>query len=1129
MKDTINDFRLYDLRVMDLPSPVGIDPNSPVFSWKAQSDQMGWLQSAYQIIVKQADAVVWDSGRVLAGESVGIRYTGEPLSSSTEYTWTLTVWDETGTSSSAASTFETGLCPVAPFGDAKWISYRASSLYDGTAYTIDFDFIIDRNSQGFCFGMRDSGSFLMWQVSTADDLGRVILRPHFKSGGSWTAYPGGPGNVQAIDVTDAIGCGEGSIIGKTIHERIEVDGKIIKTYFGIDADHLTLASTYLHTSDTPLFNIGIRHFCNARGACEIARYGNIVLRDPHGAILYQSDFSGEVSGFVGTKQAVTENGMLKVGSTSATGEFIAYPASSDSMPAFRKSITVKSGLVSAKLYTAGLGVYEAYVNGERIGRKYADGHVEYVELKPGFTEMADRKFYNTTNVTWMLTEGENILSAVVTNGWWKDQAAAHYGQNNAFLAKLILTYADGTTEVVDTDTTWKTALRSAVIFADIYTGETYDARVDQSWMKPGYSDTDWSTPMVNTEFKGTICPWMGAPILARSDLALKAKTIRIYKGTIGATEDAYGKINLLKTYTKDESFTLNPDETALIDFGQNFAGRESLIMQGERGTILTIEHGEMLNDQNGLYSRGNDGPEGSIYNANYRSAIAATTYTLSGEGEEHYHPAFSFYGFRYIEITATAPVLIRSVVGQPITSAVEDTGLLSTSDECVNQLISNIRWGMYSNYLSIPTDCPQRDERMGWTADTQVFTKAGAYLANSKSFMAKFLTDICDSQKEDGSLPGTAPTGNYRGGGWGGTGWADAGIIIPYTIYQHFGDKKVIEDNWDMMQRYVDGFLGSRGKIGPCNIWGDWLAYESNDAQIQSILAVCFYAWDALMMKTMALILGKKDEAEKYRALFEQEKAYFIEKYVNEQGEVIRGEQTICLYALYLDLLPDEASVETVKKQLISNIESKGNRLQTGFLGTAIILPTLTKIGRSDLAYTLLLQHDNPSWLYSVDQGATTIWERWNSYTKESGFGKVSMNSFNHYAYGAVAEWMYAAMAGIAVDPDAPGFKHFVLSPRPDTRKGSELPTGQKPITYVKAHYDSVVGRIESAWELCEGVFTYSFTIPTGTSARVEFPLLNGRDYVMINQQKFDFQQLSGTKVGEKLVFELGAGTYVMQ
>jgi len=1082
MPDMIdNTATIYDMRVEDMLSPVGIDDTTPVFSWKTSSNTLGWAQSAYQLVVKKGDVVVWDSKKVESGASVGIAYAGDALVSSTEYTWQVTVFNHKGEEkTSDVATFETALLGARPFGNAKWISYEKAPLYTGTKYSIDFDFVIHRDNLGFCFGMQDAGSFVMWQINTYNGQkkdGKVLLRPHFKSGGNWTAYPGGPGNVQAIDVTDAVGYTASELIGKTVHLCIEVDGRTVKTYLGKSANALTLASTYTHSANIPLYDIGFRHSTQSGNDHEVASYDNIVVKDSDGKILYENRFTTDTIDFSGAAPIEVQNGMLRVGTDSSAGEFIFTRMAKNSLPAFRKAVSVNEDLVSAKLYTAGLGVYEAYINGERVGRRYADGTVEYHELKPGFTEMEDRKFYNSYDVTWMMKKGEeNILSAVVSGGWWSDDAARRFGKNNAFLAKVILTYADGSTETVVTDNSWKTACASAVVFADIFSGETYDARVSLDWMKAGFDDSNWASVSINNEFHGELVAWSGSFITVRKDLERKAESVTVYRGATGASATAYGKINTIATYG-NETFTLNPGETAVIDFGQNFAGWEAIRVEGPAGARLTMEHGEILNDKNGEKSRGNDGPEGSIYNANYRSAKATTVYTLSGKGVEDYHPSFTFYGFRYLEITTTQTVTLHAVFGQVVTSVEKETGFMTTSDQDVNQLISNIRWGQYSNYLSVPTDCPQRDERQGWTADTQVFAEAGCYMAFSKSFLEKFMMDMRDSQNSDGAYPGTAPTGAYSGAGWGGLGWADAGIIVPYQLYVMYGDTSVILENWDSMQFYVDDYLAKTNKKGPGGNWGDWLAYESNDDEIKAMLGVAFYAWDALMMAEMAEAIGKEDEAARYRALYEEEKAYFIEQYVHAStGTLKRGEQTVCLYALYLDLLPDERSVEKVTAQLVRNIISKGNRLQTGFLGTAIILPTLTKIGRSDLAYTLLLQHDNPSWLYSVDQGATTIWERWNSYTIENGFGDVSMNSFNHYAYGSVAGWMFESMAGIAADPQNPGFKNVIIAPQPDTRLSFE------------SAYDSAYGTIKAKSAYEGDTWTYSFTLPANTTADVCIP-----------------------------------------
>ena len=1069
----VPDADLYALYVDDMNNPVGIDNKAPNFSWKTNSDRLGWSQESYQIVVKSGDTTVWDSGRVKSDKSYGIDYEGNALTSSTEYTWQVTVWDDKGAkSASESATFETGLLEKGAFLDTNFISLENADLYSGTKYTIDFDFIIDVGNQGFCFNMSDSGTFACWQVNTSLG-GAILLRPHFKQNGNWTAYPGGPGNVQAVDITSAVGYSVSEVVGKTVHERIEVNGRVVKTYFGKDENSLTLAATYTHSANLPLVNIGFRHSTVADADTEIATYDNIVIRDKDGKVIYENDFSEPTHHFSGSSYAVLVDGKLRVGTTDNIAENIYVRTDANGLPVFRKEIDVKKGLVAAKLYTSGLGVYESFVNGKRVGRVLDDGSIEYHELKPGFTEMADRKFYTTYDITTYVKEGKNALSAIVSKSWWSDTAANRFGKEDAYFAKLILFYEDGTKEIVVTDTTWKTARASSVTYADIFTGESYDARITEDFMNVGFDDSAWMNAKINREFSGEIVAWQGSFITVRKDLERKPISLTVFKGATGATANAYGKINVLTTQTEG-AVTLKAGETLLVDFGQNFAGWECFTVSGKTGTVLSVRHGEILNDRNGEKSRGNDGPGGSIYNANYRSAKAMTTYILSGKGEETYHPSFSFYGFRYIEITATDDITIHAVSGQVVTSVDTDTGFMTTTDKDINQLISNIRWGQYSNYLSVPTDCPQRDERQGWTADTQVFAQAGSYFAYSKTFLEKFMTDMRDAQNNEGAYPGTAPTGAYGGAGWGGTGWADAGVIVPYTLYIHYGDTDVILDNWDSMQWYVDDYLAI--KDGPENIWGDWLAYESNDATIQTMLSRAFYAWDALMMADMAKAIGKTADAERYLVLYEEQKEKFIQDYVTSTGRLKRNEQSVCLYALYLDLLPDEQSYKAVLGQLTTNIKARGNKLGTGFLGTAIIMKTLTKVGRNDLAYTLLLQHDNPSWLYSVDQGATTIWERWNSYTIETGFGDVGMNSFNHYAYGAVGAWMFETMAGIGADPANPGFKNVLLAPQPDSRLGCE------------ASYDSPYGTIKASSQFEGDTWTYSFTLPANTTGTLTIP-----------------------------------------
>ena len=824
-----------------------------------------------------------------------------------------------------------------------------------------------------------------------------------------------------------------------------------------------------------------------------------------------------------------------------------------SLPAYRRAFQTRRDLpiVKATLYTTALGVYESYINGQRVGRLLENGSVQYEELKPGYTQMEDRKFYSAYDVTWMMKNGaENVLSSVVTTGWWNgpvvqfrmpDSLIFH---ENAYLAKLVIAYRDGSTDVIDTDLSWK-AFRGADVLegTGIWEGEVYDAGVDQSWMIPGYDDRHWNTVKENTEFSGEICAWKGVPVLVRNDLERSAKKITVYQGAVDANDDCYGKINIVKEYKDFDSdgVKLIPGQTLLVDFGQNFAGWELLKLKTSPGTRVDVKHGEMVNDHNGKKSRGNMGPEGSLYNHNYTKntpTVGRTIYYASGnEDGEIYHPMFSFYGFRYIEITVDKETIFYHISGQVVTSALEDTGTLVTSDDSVNQLISNARWGMYSNYLSVPTDCPQRDERQAWTADTQNFAETGCYLSRSKSFMEKYMGDVRDAQDQTtGSIPGVAPTGYKYGARWGVVGWADAIVLIPWFIYQMYGDTAIIEDNWDAMTHFMDTYMagtnGMGGNYGAkdspegkvIGAYGDWLSPENGSQDVSDRLGVAYYAWDAMLMAKMACAVGKNAEViAKYESLYQAEKKLFQKNFVTESGEVDMNVQSVCLHALYLDLLPDAQSVAAVTKQLISNIESKGNKLGTGFLGTEIIMHTLTKIGRSDVAYKLLLQHGYPSWLYSVDQGATTIWERWNSYTVEGGFHptEAQNTSFNHYSYGSVVAWMFRGMAGISFDENLPGFKHIILKPQPN-----------KLIPEVKAAYESIYGKIVSNMWYEGDRWNYAATIPANTTATVLLPI-NELDSLLINGKR-GFSDIPGVYFADfdaqnrTVTLEVGAGTYTV-
>ena len=766
---------------------------------------------------------------------------------------------------------------------------------------------------------------------------------------------------------------------------------------------------------------------------------------------------------------------------------------------FRRAFSPGKTVKSARLYATGLGVFDVWINGVRVGNDV---------LKPGFTMMTKRVHSFAYDVTGLLETGKNAVSCVITAGWWADEASpGNPGKDTAVRMKLVLFYQDGSSGVISTGTDWKTADASPIRMAGIWKGETYDANYGTAWMLPGFNDAHWKAAIVNKEFTGEITPMVGEPIRVREDLERRAKSVTVYSGAKGASLTQHGKINVTGKYKDGQAFSLRPGETAVVDLGQNFSGWSYFEAEAPKGTVITVKHGEMLNDRDGLKSRGNDGPEGSLYTENLRKAKATAIYTTSGKGIEKYHSTHTFYGFRYCAVIVTQPVIFHEVKGMVVTSALTDTIRLKTSDESVNQLVSNIFWGMYSNYLSIPTDCPQRDERQGWTADTQVFSTTGAYSADVKGFFEKWMADMRDSQRADGAFPDCAPTGY---GGYANLGWGDAGVIVPYNMYRMYGDAAFIEDNWDAMVKFMDAYMAGTENWGGGRAYGDWLAYESNDKDIKSICGVAYYAMDARLMSEMARVTGREKEAAKYRKVHEAEKAFFQQQFVKKDGSLTRTEQTACLMALWADLLPSEASKQKVVDTLLENIARNGNKLQTGFLGTAILLPLLTEAGASNVAYRLLLQRGDPSWLYSVDQGATTVWERWNSFTLEKGFGPVGMNSFNHYAYGAVAEWMYGYMAGIMVDFEQPGFKHIILRPYPN-----------KAMRAVDCAFDSPYGTIVSKWEYSGDNFVYDITAPANTTATVYLPAPEGMPCAM---QGSGIEHVG--REGGREVFHVGTGTY---
>lgn len=768
------------------------------------------------------------------------------------------------------------------------------------------------------------------------------------------------------------------------------------------------------------------------------------------------------------------------------------------LPMFAKDFTV-SGDGKTELVFAALGCVDVYINGRRVGHD---------EMKPGWTNYNKRVLYCTYDVSEYVNNGINRIFAVLSSGWYMGRIVGdYYGANPpAFIAEII---HDGETVLV-TDDSWSAKVGGPIRMADIWDGEFYDATHDgyDVMSAVGYELDEWKPAKICDYFDGEISPFIGPTVQVREKLNRSAEKMVVFNG-VNYNGSNYGEINVCG---EPEKFPviLKKGQELIVDLGQEIVGWIKFTVKGESKTKVHVRYAEFLNDS-GEIDRGNDGPSGSVYTINLRSARAKETYIIGSDKEETYRPRFSFFGFRYVQIRATKDVEITNLIAEVVGSATEEIGKIETSDKLVNKLISNTIWGQRGNYLSVPTDCPQRDERYGWTGDAQAFSITAAYNADVRDFFRKWIQDARDAQSDEGAysevIPRTACCKAENE-----AAWSDAGIIVPYNMYLMYNDIELIRDHYASMEKYIEQLVEKFGMAGAFSRFGDWLAYDQCD---KKFISSAYFVRDIDLMIKMSDAIGKSDKAEHYKNLRQQAYGYFAQNFMKD-GKLIGQTQTDKVIALAFDLV-DEDYAKILADELVEQVKANGNRLSTGFLGTYNLCPVLSKYGKDAMAYTLLMQRNEPSWLYSIDQGATTIWERWNSYTKENGFGNVWMNSFNHYAYGSIVEWMYRYMAGI--EPDRPGFEHVILQPRIDTRNDSELPYGQKRMTFVKASYRSYAGLIESEWH-SENGFIYRCTVPV--AAELHLPIFGEAFVVNGEKHRFDEYKI----VNGYAVIELAPGKY---
>jgi len=719
----------------------------------------------------------------------------------------------------------------------------------------------------------------------------------------------------------------------------------------------------------------------------------------------------------------------------------------------------------ALVHATALGIYELHINGRRVGEDY---------LTPGWTDYNKRVYYNTYDVTDVLRRGENAIAAILADGWYAGyfgfhKRRNHYGVNPRFFLQMYVEYADGTEDIITTNKSWK-ASREAIREADLLMGESYDARLEKTgWDDAGYNDSGWDqvTSGVAENFSPILEAYPGNPVRLIEEIP--ARTVSEPKPGI-----------------------------FVFDLGQNMVGVARLKIKGKPGRPIIVRHAERLN------------PDGTIYTLNLRSARSTDSYYPKSETEETWAPRFTFHGFQYVELSGCEgrPAL-DAVTGLVFHSDTPRSGNFECSDPLANQIFHNLLWGQKGNYLEVPTDCPQRDERLGWTGDGQVFIRTGSYNMDIAAFFTKWLVDLEDGQMENGTFPDVAPRLDLGGGS---PAWADAGIICPYTIYTVYGDKRILERHYSSMTRYMN-FLEARAKefIQPDTGYGDWLSVNANTPR--DVLATAYYAHVAELMSKIAGILGKSDDPEKYRLLFQNIRGAFNKAYVNEEGKIHGETQTNYLLALDMDLLPEEKRGAALG-YLVSDIESRGFHLSSGFVGTRHALPILSRLGHNDLAYKLLLTDTFPSWGYPIRNGATTIWERWDGWTQERGFQDPGMNSFNHYAFGSVGEWLYGYVLGI--DAEEPGYKKIIIRPQPSEK-----------LSYAKGYYDSIHGRIASEWKIEKAGFYLTIEIPKNTTATVYIP---AKDASTVTEGGKPVTSAEGVSLVRKekdcLVLQVGSGRY---
>lgn len=1018
------DARPVHLRCEHLENPLGIDAAAPRLSWQSDSTDRNWRQSAYQILVATSAALlaegkadVWDSGKQAKDDSNQVVYGGPKLESRRRYFWTVRVWDGAGQSAGpdAPAWWEMGLLQPADWS-AQWI------------YGKNPEEEADRAAGARWIWIPGQDPFAVPKNSTTRFRVPVSFRDKPKSAVLW---------VIAHGEYHVLINGQPVALRKNWREFEPVEIGESMTVPG--ADKYVQISVTAEKTGALAALLKITH---ADGTIERIPSGDrweVLLPDgnwkPAAAFADLSD--------------------KRLGDP--------WPAQPASL--LRHAFSAAGAVKSARLYVTALGSYRVFLNGTRVGRDI---------LTPDWTDYRKRVLYQTYDVTSLMARGQNVIGAILGDGWygsglgWTGQRFNFGPRPPRLLAQLEITFGDGKRVTIASGETWKTS-SSPILRSEIYAGETYDARLEQpGWNKSGFKDTNWN----------------------RAETAAAPPQAAISSQMSPA-------IQVTETL-KPKAIQDNKDGTFVFDMGQNMVGWVVLKLSGPAGTTIRLRFAEIQQ------------PDGHVYRENLRNAAAEDTFILRGGGEETFEPHFTYHGFRYVEITGfPGTPTLDTLTGQVFHTANEFTGKFTSSNPIVNKIWQNTLWGQRGNLESVPTDCPQRDERLGWMGDAQIFWRTASYNMDMAAFTHKWMRDVVEAQSPEGGFSDVSPRViDERDGA---PGWGDAGVIVPWTAWKQYGDTRIIQENWDAMERWMKYIAEVNPDLIRAkrrnNDFGDWVPADSTTPK--DLIATAYWAYDADLMSQMAHVSGKAADAKRYAELFSAIRAAFQKKFIHDDAEVGNGSQTCYALALYMHLAPEELRPKLLRR-LADDIQMRSWHLSTGFIGTPYLLSSLAEGGRTDLAYWLLGDTTYPSWGYMINHGATTMWERWNGDT-----GDPSMNSFNHYAFGSVVEWMYRYAAGIDTAPDSAGFKKIVIRPRTDGR-----------MSHVRAEYDSVYGNIISDWTLERyQPFKLHVTIPPNTTATVYLPAELDKPRVTESGKPIEYRKgPEGT-----VLCEIGSGSYDFQ